>query len=147
MKATEYRNTLEMEAEQALFENRIEGLVAACYENERPLQGLAGQIDWRFLGVISQYLRAGAITGREGECVYVPVSRPGCVFRIILVGAGRNEAAGERRALPKASIEALARNVGTLRLGSLGLSLRDLGESVFEEMGRRLEGVALWPVH
>jgi hypothetical protein len=147
MKAKQFRNTLEMEAEQALFEGRIEALVAACCENERPLQGLAGQMDWRFLGVISRYLREGAVTGREGECVYVPVSRPGKMFRILLAGAGRNEFAGNRGALPKGSIDALARNVSLLRLTSIGVSPKDVGQAAFEELERRLEGVALWPVH
>ena len=71
---------LDLNAEEALFGSAdtspLDGLVATFHANERPLQGLAGWLDWRFQGAISSYLRAGALTGREGEYAYTPMRLP-----------------------------------------------------------------------
>lgn len=44
-------------------------LVAFVGEAERPLQGLAGLLDWRLCGALTRQLRAGAWSGAKGERV------------------------------------------------------------------------------
>ena len=44
-------------------------LVAFVGEAERPLQGLAGLLDWRLCGALTRQLRAGAWSGGRGERV------------------------------------------------------------------------------
>ena len=119
-----------MNADEALFTRKVEGLVAACYENERPLHGLAGLLDWRFDGAISDCIRAGAISGKAGECVYFPIQRAGALYHLILVGAGTTSAPGKREGLPAATVRALRKNLDTLKIAEFGLSRQDLGEEI-----------------
>ena len=78
----------QLSAEEVLINHQVDALVATVSENERPLLGLAGLLDWRFQGAISACLRAGAITGKIGECVYFPVSKNGQLYKILLLGVG-----------------------------------------------------------
>ena len=68
-------------------------------EDERPLRGDAGRIDWRLCGLISEHLRSGYVTGQLGEAVLLPGDRPLSPARILLVGAGSAEARGGRPVL------------------------------------------------
>src|SRR6478609_4308938 len=96
---------LEMEPDHALFDGKIQGLVLTCYENERPLQGLAGLLDWRFEGALSRGVRAGLITGKPGECTYVPVAKGGRMFHLILAGGGHLVSEKKRGHLPAETLK------------------------------------------
>jgi len=54
---------------------------------------LAGLLDWRFQGVISGFLGSGFLTGRTGECAYLPVERGGVTYHLVLVGADSRDPA------------------------------------------------------
>jgi hypothetical protein len=118
---------LDTDADRALLEGQVPALIATFYQNERPPGGLAGLLDWRFHGVISHSLRAGAISGKAGECVYVPVTHLGMTYHLILVGAGTSEHPGSRGKLPEPSWLALQKNLASLKLGSFALSKSDFG--------------------
>lgn len=137
-------HSLDIDADRALFEGQLQGLVITCYENERPLQGLAGLMDWRFFGAMSQCLKAGAITGKAGECVYFPISRNGETFHLILVGSGHAPSAGSRREPPAESIRALQKNLASLRLQKVGISRKDFGNVTNDYFTKNLKGVPLW---
>ena len=142
--ATEHQLTqLEMEGDRALFEGKIQGIVAACYQNERPLQGLAGLLDWRFHGCLSYYVKRGAITGEPGECVYVPVTKGGRLFHIILIGAGRSPEFGRRLVPSDELLELLRGNLEKLRLERIGISRRDFGDAENGLLAEALKGVPL----
>ena len=130
-----------IEADRALFESQVDALVASVYENERPLAGLAGLLDWRFHGVISACIRSGAITGKPGECVYVPAVKNGKVFRIILAGAGKSPRPGERSALPIESLRSLQKNLIGLGFSSVGISSRDFGNPPKEFFSKNLKEI------
>jgi hypothetical protein len=66
------------------------GLVP-CFEDERPLQGLAGYIDWRSCGMLSRLLRSGWCTGRAGESLLMPTRVGLPVERLVLVGLGSSQ--------------------------------------------------------
>ena len=44
-------------------------ILALIPEDERPLRGDAGLVDWRLCGLISKHLRSGYVTGQLGEAV------------------------------------------------------------------------------
>lgn len=140
----------DIEPDHALFENGsaeqarfIDALVATVHENERPLAGLSGLLDWRFHGAISRGLRSGTITGAIGECVYLPISKNGSTYRLILAGAGKSSRPGERSALPIDSLRALQKNLASLRLSSVGISRQDFGSPPEEFFAKNLKGLPL----
>jgi hypothetical protein len=135
--------TLAVSAERALFEGRVPALVAACYVDERPLQGLAGILDWRFAGAISQCLCQGAVTGQPGECAYLPLVRGGRVCHLLLIGAGHLPTGRARGPLPPESVRALSANLVSLRLPQIGVSRQDLGDPAPEWFDRHLKGIPL----
>ncbi|MCP4003283.1 MAG: hypothetical protein GY725_03725 [bacterium] len=57
-------------------------------EDERPLRGDAGWIDWRLCGRISEQLRSGYVSGMPGEAALLPGGVPLHISRILLVGVG-----------------------------------------------------------
>jgi len=61
---------------------------AGLFEDERPLRGPAGLLDWRLNGVISREIIGGRITGRFKETVIIPSSRWIQSPKILLVGLG-----------------------------------------------------------
>jgi len=137
---------LEMDADRALFYGKIQGLVVAFHENERPLGGLIGLLDWRFHGAISYCVRAGAISGKSGECTYMPFERNGRVYHIFLAGAGPLPASGKRAVLPEPILKNLAKNIAALRLQDIGVSSSDFGGLSEDTLTKQLKGVPLWIV-
>ena len=121
----------------ALFSGAVKGLVAACSTNERPLQGLAGRIDWSFQGALSQFIRTGSITGESGELVYIPIRKPGRTFHFLLVGVGASEEPGHRAPLSKETLEKMRESLEQLGLESMGVSELDLpGTRAFSDQQR-----------
>lgn len=139
-------NKPELSAERNLFEGSLQGMIAVCYVNERPLRGLVGLLDWRFQGVISRYLRNGWIQGKEGECAYVPVTRAGRPYHLILAGGGHVATSGERLPLSPESLQALARNLTALKLQQIGISRSDFGNVSEDYFRKNMKGVPLWIV-
>jgi len=133
----------DIEADQALINRQIDGLVATLYENEKPLSGLAGFLDWRFHGAISECLRSGALTGQVGECVYFPVSKSGQVYKLILAGAGKAPAPGQRTNPPAETLKTLAKNLTGLKLNSIGISRKDFGNPSEDFLSKNLRGISL----
>ncbi len=73
-----------------------EVLVASLTENERPVRGLAGLLDWRMNGRISSLLVNGFATGQLGEVLLIP-GKPRLPFdKVILFGLGHTSAYGDR---------------------------------------------------
>src|SRR3954466_8548833 len=108
-------DVLRTSVDDALFGGSLRGIIATFHENERPLGGLAGLLDWRFQGAITQCLKAGFLTGKAGECAYFPVTRNGTTFHLLLTGAGKSSAFGARTPLPPESVRALMKNLTSLR--------------------------------
>lgn len=65
-----------------------EALVAPVHEDERPLRGATGLVDWRLSGRLSQLVVRGRLTGRDGERVLLPANGRLAFEKIVLVGAG-----------------------------------------------------------
>ena len=141
--------TLDLAADRALFEGKLQGMVVTCYQNERPLAGLAGLLDWRFHGALSRCLRQGAFSGKPGECVYFPVTRhlqggSTQVIHLILAGCGHSTEPGARGDVPAETLALVRQNLASLRLKRIGASRADFGAAGPEYFGKSLKGVELW---
>lgn len=72
-----------------LDELKSEALALSFFEDERPLRGALGLVDWRLCGQVSRLLLRGRASGAFGETVLVP-TRPRLSFeKLFLFGAGR----------------------------------------------------------
>lgn len=128
----------------AFFTDKVQHIVASLYETERPPCGLAGLIDWHCFGLISEALKKGAITGREGECAYLPYTRRNKTFHIFLLGAGSNSTPAERKPFPQSSLDLLKKNLQTLRLQKVGISKTDFADFDLLSFSKTLKGASLW---
>jgi len=87
----------------------LTGVDALCLfvgEDERPLQGTAGFVDWRLCGGLSRVLLEGFFRGAEGETLLLPTNGRLPVSRIFVIGTGRAaelDAAAVGRALKHAA--------------------------------------------
>lgn len=66
-----------------------EALLTAIPEDERPLRGDAGHLDWRLGGEISRLLVSGYLSGQRDEAVLIPGGAMLGADRVILIGVGR----------------------------------------------------------
>jgi Cytosol aminopeptidase family, N-terminal domain len=96
---------------------RVDLAVLPCFEDERPLQGLAGLVDWRTGGSLSALLRTGFCTGAAGEAVLLPGRRTLPMERLVLLGLG------PARAFDRAAAEATGERLVAL---VEGLAPRDV---------------------
>lgn len=60
-------------------------------EEDGPLQGLAGLVDWRLTGRLSRYLMRGWFTGAVGEKLLMPTHGRLVPIRVLGVGVGPRE--------------------------------------------------------
>jgi hypothetical protein len=67
---------------------RVDLGLIPVFADERPLQGLAGLMDWRRSGRISRLVRSGFCTGAAGERVLMPGGPSLPIERMVLVGLG-----------------------------------------------------------
>lgn len=133
--------SLKMDAEAALLEGKLSGMVALCYENERPPQGLAGRLDWRFHSAFSFHMKQGAVTGRLGEITYIPVRRFDRIYHFLLLGCGHSRSPGKRGSPPpETAFAKLASCLESLKLQGMGISRSDFGLGTGEGDEPRAEG-------
>jgi len=138
---------LDIEADRALFAGEIQGLASLIFHNERPLSGLAGLLDWKFAGALSDYIRAGVITGEVGQCVYVPITKFNITYHVLLLGAGDTPTPGARDKIPPETLRVLQKNLAGLKLEKIGISRRDFGNSSDEHLNKQLKGCKVWIVN
>jgi hypothetical protein len=133
---------LEISLDQALNENKVDGIVAVIYENERPMQGLAGWVDWRFRGLVSRFIKTGAVTGRIAECVYVPFPGPDATTHLVLIGGGHLSRYGKRGLISDEAFSALRKNLVSLNIRTLGISQTEFGGLNADYLEKQLKGAA-----
>ncbi|MGC4114355.1 MAG: M17 family peptidase N-terminal domain-containing protein [Myxococcales bacterium] len=76
----------------------LTGVEAAClfvFEDERPLRGLAGYVDWRLCGSLSRVLTEGRFVGVPGDALLFPVFGRLGTAKLFCFGAGRRKAHGK----------------------------------------------------
>ncbi len=83
---------------ELLDEIECEALAMPFFEDERPLRGVLGILDWRLCGFVSRMIIRGRICGCLGEAVLLP-GRPHLnVDMLFLFGQGPEAAWSEERA-------------------------------------------------
>ncbi|MEM9461577.1 MAG: M17 family peptidase N-terminal domain-containing protein [Myxococcota bacterium] len=116
--------------------------VLPCFTDERPLQGLAGLVDWRMGGRLSAMLREGLCTGDADEAVLLPGCRTLPIERLIMVGLGPSSAFD--RALAEATGQRLVTMVERLAPRDVLVAMpgrvseRAVVEAVFDGLTRAL---------
>lgn len=137
---------LHMEADRALFQGNIGSLIVTFYENERPLAGLSGLLDWRFHGAISSFISSGVFTGAIGQCVYLPMVAHNVTLHLLFVGAGSSGSYGKRGHVPAETMRILKKNLSSLKLPKTGISRSDFGNASDDYFATNLKEVPLWIV-
>jgi len=66
-------------------------LVLPFFEDERPLRGASGLVDWRLCGALSKLLRPGHLSGRFGERSLVIHSIRSRLDHVLLLGLGQSD--------------------------------------------------------
>jgi hypothetical protein len=82
-----------------------DGVALFCWSDVRPVAGVAGYVDWRICGALSEALQGGFFQGGEGEVLMLPVSRrfgPRRIFAFGLGPVGECDRKGYRAACEKA---------------------------------------------
>jgi len=70
-------------------------LACPIFQDQRPMRGVAGLVDWRLAGKLSKLAKRGFLAGELGEVLFVP-GRPHTGFEKILVfGLGARSSFGE----------------------------------------------------
>jgi hypothetical protein len=73
---------------EALDQADAEALCLFVSEDERPLTGLAGLVDWRLSGRLSRMIRAGLVVGAAGEALLTPPGMRLAFKKLFLFGLG-----------------------------------------------------------
>lgn len=72
-----------------------DAIACAVWEDERPLRGVAGLLDWRLAGKLSSLLEAKYLTGRNGEVMLLPATAKLAASKVLLFGLGPRAAFDE----------------------------------------------------
>jgi len=83
---------------------RTEALIVGCYEDVRPLKGLAGELDWLLCGALSRLLLKKNILGSLGDVALLTSQGKVPAAKIFLIGLG------QRQTLSAAAVQSAARN-------------------------------------
>lgn len=126
-----------------LDQESVQALGTTLYQNERPLQGVAGLVDWHFPKILSGFVRSGAISGREGELICVPVVYRERPVRILLLGNGSNSRPGDRPKVADSALKTLAEGALKMRIETLALSAADFGLKAKKEIESIFRGINL----
>jgi len=110
----------------------VDALLLFVGEDERPLQGSAGYVDWRLCGQLSRLLEAGFFTGAAGDSLLLPSDGRLPPARIFAVGLGR------RAALDAASLGAALREAARVlaKAGAQSVALEVPGAERVDDAAR-----------
>jgi hypothetical protein len=144
----------------------LEGVDALCLfvgEDDRPLPGSAGYVDWRLCGALSRVLQSGFFVGARDDSLLLPTDGRFTVPRIFVIGLGRRKGldasslgealANAGQVLSRAKVEAVALEIpgtGALDEATRASALSDKFVPAFKgkkvavladkELARRLPG-------
>jgi Cytosol aminopeptidase family, N-terminal domain len=110
----------------------LEGIESLCLfvgEDERPLRGTSGYVDWRLCGRISRVLQEGFFTGAQNDALLLPAHGRFPLMRIFVIGMGRS-----RSLTPDALGRALGKAAETLQKAQVhSVALEVPGEGVLDD--------------
>lgn len=105
----------------ALERARADLVVVPLFDDERPLQGGVGRVDWRLCGQLSFLVSSGRLTGKPGEAALLVAFGGLAASRLLVLGAG------PRAGFDANALQGLVRDVAfraaALGVGSVALPL------------------------
>ncbi len=116
----------------------LAGVDALCLfvaEDDRPLPGTAGYVDWRLCGALSRVLKKGFFTGVKDDWLLLPSDGRLPFPRVFAVGLGRREGPGRGQALGQALASA-AQVLTKAKVESVALELPSGGQAGRGRPGR-----------
>ena len=114
-------------------------LVCSVFEDQRPLKGVAGALDWRLKGFLSRFVMSGRITGANEEYVYVPIKHESHVKHLMLVGLGAHGAKSDKHG--DQVLTGLAKRVADLKFKRVAVSRSSFPFLDENRIKRALKGV------
>ncbi len=101
-------------------------------EDERPLPGVAGYVDWRLCGALSRVLLQGFFSGARGDKLLLPSDRRIAPYRIFAVGIGPSSG------LSAPALNEALSNAATMltRAGAQGVAMELPGSGLLPEAAR-----------
>lgn len=102
-------------------------LALTLFEDERPLRGHAGMVDWRMNGELSRMIVNGSVSGREGEPLLMSTDNRIPSPRILLFGLGDSKLFEPKRF--QGLLTAFVRTLSKLNLSRLAVTIP--GSSLF----------------
>src|SRR3954452_25120632 len=70
----------------------VDALCLFVGEDERPLRGVAGYVDWRLCGALSRVIKNGFFVGAAQDWLLLPSNGRIAPARIFVVGVGKRSA-------------------------------------------------------
>jgi hypothetical protein len=118
----------------------LDGLEALCLfvgEDDRPLKGAAGYVDWRLAGAISRVLMKEFFVGAAGDCLLLPSNGRIAIPRIFACGTGKSDGFGPER-LRELLADAASR-LDRAKIRSVALEIPGAGVVPDEERSRAVQ--------
>ncbi len=112
--------------QSSMDELQTEVILLPFFEDERPLRGAAGLIDWRLCGALSRRLAGGDLRGSFGEKGWTITLPKLKAERLLLFGLGRSEAFDGRVAREACALIAKALTGAKLATAALALPGRSM---------------------
>lgn len=112
-------------AETTFLDRKTQALLVTLPKNERPLLGLASRMDWKLQGILSRFIKKGALNGDAGELTYIPTNS----LHLFVLGIGNVPKPGARPGLDHEKLKLVSKKIRSLNIKSLTISQHDLGES------------------
>ena len=112
-------------ADSALANDQISGALLICFENDRPLRGTMGFLDWRLNGHFSRLVQEQVLTGAQGEAIYAPLQWNGKTLHFVILGGGYLRHESERPKISRSLFESGIQKMEELGLTEIGIPLLD----------------------
>ena len=118
-------------------------LVCSIYEDQRPLIGTAGKLDWRLRGFLSRFMKAGRIGGRRNELVYIPFQHHNSIRHLLLVGLGPHApgSKGTDEATSAELLKSLGSTISNLNFKRVAISRSSFPFLTEERLSKALTGI------
>ncbi|MDH3201598.1 MAG: hypothetical protein OEM15_11960 [Myxococcales bacterium] len=112
--------------QSSLDQLQTEVILLPFFEDERPLRGAAGLVDWRLCGALSRRLAGGDLRGNFGEKSWAITLPKLKAERLLLFGLGQSKAFDRRVAEEACALIAKAINEAKLATAALALPGRSM---------------------
>lgn len=104
--------------------------LALAFEDERPLQGVAGMVDWRLNGKLSKLIKNHRFEGKHGDALLMPAGGRIPAKELLLLGLGSKRDLTEHKVAELVAF--IVDRLQKKKCTSFCLSLSDLTSDMFE---------------